>query len=208
MQSLASSNPLEDFARLLVKPLGFSARLARDESATTDFPLAKAMGFYLFLSALVSIAGLVPTATLTADILGMISESLRPLYEQLGLHSTDVSFFESLAFFGVRLGGELMVFTQVLRNFCGLLLLAGLMSLVWPHLGFRRLMVWAAYSHWFIVLGLVVESDLLIAALATLFLSRVMLEAEADLGWGKLLRRWVSVSSLAFLVSVVGLSLT
>ncbi|MEO5667882.1 MAG: hypothetical protein ABIR96_07485 [Bdellovibrionota bacterium] len=208
MELLTRTNPLEDLGRILMRPLTFSAQLATDESVVSDWPLAKAIGFYLFATALVSIASFAPNATLTADVLGFISEKLRPIYEQLGLHSSDVSVFETLAFFGVRLHGEYSMFMHLMRNFCGVLLLAALMSLVWPQWGFRRLLCWTCYAHWFVILDLLTGFGLFTGILTTLFLSRITLEAEGRMGIWNILNRWTIVGLLGLFVSFVGLSLT
>jgi hypothetical protein len=205
---LARTNPLEDLGRLLARPLRFCASLATDESAVSGWAISKALGFYLFATALVSIAFLAPEATLAADVLGFISDKLRPFYDALGLSSRDVTAFESLAFFGVKLAGEIMVFTHLLKAFCGMLLFAALLSLVWPHWGFRRVLCWAAYSHWFVILGLLSGSEIIVGVIASLYLARITLEAEGRVGFWNLLNRWTLVGLLSLVVSLAGLSLT
>lgn len=208
MELLARTNPLEDLGRLLMRPLAFSAHLATDESTVSDWALWKAIGFYLFAVTLVAISNLAPNATFTADALGFVSETLRPLLDRLGVRSSDVSVVEALAFFGIRFGGEALIFRTAIHAFCSQLLFAALLALIWPHWGFRKLLCWTCYSHWFVILGLLTGSQILTGILSTLFLSRITLEAEGRMGAWNLLNRWGLVGVLAIFVTFAGLSLT
>jgi hypothetical protein len=206
-KTLDETNPVEDLGRVLFRPLSFSARLATDASLTSNWAVGKAIGFYLFATLLLSIAGLAPRANLIADFLDTFSESMRPLYEQLGVNSADVAYFESVVFFLARLVSEMGVFVGVVQAFCALLLFSAILALAWPRWEFRRILAWVAYSHWFVILGLLVHSGFLLGALATLYLARVSLEADGRAGWWNLLNRWGLIGLLGILVSIVGLSL-
>lgn len=207
MNVLFRTNPLEDLGRLLTRPLAFASQLATDESATSNWALAKAMGFFIFSFALVSIANLAPRAELTADGLEMLTQMARPLLDAMGFTSSHVAAYESVLFFGTRLGTEMMIFFGVFQAFFALILLSALLSLIWPTWGFRRLLCWTAYSHWFVLLGLLVSSSWLISLVAAFYLARVTLEAEAPAPrFAQIFWRGGLIGLLSTVISLLGLS--
>ncbi len=204
-KGLEHTNPLEDLGRLIFRPLVFSALLLRSSRSPSAWMLGKSIGIFVFLTLLVSIAGLPPAAKATANFLGALSESLRPLFDFLGVTSHDVAAFEALTFSFSRFAAEALIFVDLFKAVGGVVLVSALLALAWPHHSFQSLFLWVSYAHGFVVLGLLVPSGFLVGALIAAFLARLSVEADLERGRALLFKRWLGVGAALMLSSLLGL---